>query len=268
MSDYRGLPLIAATFFFAFQIYLDFSGYTDIALGLARILGFKLLDNFRQPYFSLSITEFWQRWHISLSTWIRDYLYFPFARKMLRLTQGRFPRLAQLIVSVIVMGLVGLWHGAAWTFVIWGTLHGIFLGVEGWLQARHNKTAEAPTTSSPVATAIRWAITFGLVCFAWIFFRANSVSDAFYVVAHLFQVSFSQVSALTSPFGDSRAQFALVILLIALALGVDAAARLHDIDTWLNLRPRWTRWAIYYGMTASILLLGIWGKQEFIYFKF
>src|SRR5438552_8407924 len=127
------------------------------------------------------------------------------------------------------MALVGLWLGAAWTFVFWGTLHGIFLGVEGWLQARRNMAVAEPTTRSPLATAIRWAITFALVCFAWIFFRANSVSDALYVLTHLFQVSFSQVSALTSPFGDSRGQFALVILLIALALGVDAAARVHDI---------------------------------------
>ncbi len=268
-TSYTGLPLIIATLFFAFQIYCDFSGYSDIAIGLARILGFKLMDNFKQPYFALSLSEFWQRWHISLSNWIREYLFFPVARKSLQLSGGKMPRLVQLLVSIFVMALMGLWHGAAWPFVIWGVLHGIYLGIEGWFRSNRSRLPVPIGTNHYVANGINLALTFTLVTFAWIFFRANTLSDAGYLVTHIFAFPDQPLNDLVSPFGiGARAQFVTALLLIGLLLGVDVLERLRGINATLNRSPRWVRWAVYYGVTAGVLLLGIWGHQEFIYFKF
>jgi alginate O-acetyltransferase complex protein AlgI len=265
-QDYHGPALIMATVFFAFQIYADFSGYTDIALGLARILGFKLMDNFKQPYFSLSLTEFWQRWHISLSTWIRDYLFFPMARKGLSLTHGRYPRLVQLSVSVIAMCLCGLWHGASWTFVIWGLLHGVFMGMESALKGKQGRLAQV---NSHLLNAGKLALTFTLVCVAWIFFRANTLGDAQYILGHLFSWSGSAFAQVTSPFiANTTSRFAVAMLLVGLIVAADVIDRNWGIDGLLNRSPKWVRWGLYYGATASILLLGVWGGQEFLYFRF
>jgi alginate O-acetyltransferase complex protein AlgI len=158
--SYAGLPLAIATFFYAFQIYGDFSAYSDIAVGIARILGFKLTINFRQPYFSLSVREFWQRWHISLSTWIRDYLFFPFNRLLIGLSKGRASRLIQLTVSLLVMGIVGLWHGASWTFIVWGLIHGLYLTIESFFGVSRSQQ-----TSSIYNRLFRAGLTFALVSF-------------------------------------------------------------------------------------------------------
>src|SRR5262249_12444631 len=112
LQSFRGIALLAATVLYAFQLYADFSGYSDMAIGIAKILGFEIAINFQQPYFSFSVREFWQRWHMSLSSWIRDYLFYPLTRKSLQISQGKYTRLAQITVSILVMGLVGLWHGA------------------------------------------------------------------------------------------------------------------------------------------------------------
>ncbi len=274
-TAYSGLPLLIATFFFAFQIYCDFSGYTDIAIGLAEVMGFSLMNNFRQPYFSRSIREFWRRWHISLSTWFRDYLYIPLGGNRVTFSRMLFNLLVVFVVS-------GLWHGASWTFVIWGALHGLYIMVETIL-ARWR----APnTTTHPVRAALSIGITFVLVLVAWVFFRAQTFSDAWYVVTHMFNLGHISLSAVVQPFpaNDSivpileHVNFAnlsshtLVLLyafgLIVLLLLIDFIDAREGLNAFLNRLPTLVRWLYYYVLIFTILLMGAWGSQQFIYFKF
>ena len=176
---HTGPSFWVATYFFAFQIYCDFSGYSDIAIGSARVLGFDLMKNFNLPYFASNITEFWHRWHISLSTWLRDYLYIP-------LGGSRKGRNRTYINLLITMVLGGIWHGASWTFVIWGTLHGLFLMLSKATLPIRDQMVCRFGISKKAIHLLRVFLTFHIVCFAWIFFRANSVQDAFYIVSNLF----------------------------------------------------------------------------------
>ena len=269
-GDYHGLVLIIATVLFAYQIYYDFSGYSDIVIGAAQVMGFKLTNNFTRPYFSASITEFWQRWHISLSTWIRDYMYYPTARSLLALTHRKHPRSIQLIVSIIVMGLVGLWHGANWTFVIWGLLHGFYLGLEGWFRAKHFAILSRLHLNQGVLNLFRVNLTFSCICFAWIFFRANSITDSIYVVTHLGQ-------GINQPLIDIRRIFAMLssrdwIVTICGVVTVEIADWLtsnkHRVTEMLELRPFWLRWAFYYTFILIIIVFGKFANSRFLYFQF
>jgi D-alanyl-lipoteichoic acid acyltransferase DltB (MBOAT superfamily) len=258
-NDYAGLPLIVATIFFAFQIYCDFSAYSDIAIGVAKVMGFNLMENFRQPYLSLSVHEFWRRWHISLSSWFRDYLYIPLGGS--RVAFGRV-----LLNLFIVFVVSGLWHGANWTFVIWGALHGVYVVAES-LIARWGGRWTLPAV-------FRWAIMISLVCFAWIFFRANSLDDANYVVANLFNFT-TESEGLLDPFSDALFPAEWELAISAALIGV---LLLHD---WVDARwgllptlrrsPLLIRWAWYYGLAFGIAL-SLWiyvtGTEEFIYFQF
>ncbi|MEO8393181.1 MAG: MBOAT family O-acyltransferase [Chloroflexota bacterium] len=253
---YGGLPLIVATIFFAFQIYGDFSAYSDIAIGVAKLLGFDLMLNFRQPYFARSVRDFWARWHISLSTWFRDYLYIP-------LGGNRVPFARNLLNLLIVFLVSGLWHGASWTFVIWGALHGLYIVAETILHHR-GITFKLPAV-------IKILFTFALVTFAWIFFRANSLSDAIYIITHLFV---SKGSGLTDPFAagllSQQVEFALSCGLIALLIGVDVLIERSGFDALLKTRPFTVRWAAYYAAGAAVIFSGLYGTgaQIFIYFRF
>ncbi len=255
-GSYSGAPLIAATVFFAFQIYCDFSGYSDIAIGAAKVLGFDLMLNFRQPYFAQSVREFWARWHISLSTWFRDYLYIP-------LGGNRVPFPRYLLNLMIVFVVSGLWHGASWTFVIWGALHGIFIVVEAILRHR-NISFHSPAWA-------RIGFTFVLVTFAWIFFRANTFSDALYVTTHL--LNFSGQS-LTAPFAEgllgAPVEFWLSCGLIAVLLAVDTLIERYGFDHLLRVSPVYVRWATYYAAGAAVIFSGLYGTgaAPFIYFRF
>lgn len=175
-----GPSIVIATVLFAVQIYCDFSGYTDIATGCARIMGIRLMKNFDHPYMATSIKEFWDRWHISLSSWLHDYLYYPICGKH---KGGR-----RLFAIMVVFLASGLWHGAAWTYVIWGAIHGIFrvLGQITWKPRNHLLAKIGIRPDHPVLVWIRRFNTFVLVSFAWIFFRANSVADAFWLVKNIF----------------------------------------------------------------------------------
>ncbi|MCB0338516.1 MAG: MBOAT family protein, partial [Bdellovibrionales bacterium] len=177
-QSFSGAPLIIATYFFAFQIYCDFSGYSDIAIGSARILGIDLMQNFRTPYFSKSIAEFWRRWHISLSTWFRDYLYIP-------LGGNRGSTFMWCRNLLIVFILSGIWHGANWTFAVWGLLHGMFLVCAVGSKRVLSRVRENLYVPS-LPGFVKILITFHIVLLSWIFFRANSISDACYVLYHLF----------------------------------------------------------------------------------
>ncbi|MBQ8720398.1 MAG: MBOAT family protein [Clostridia bacterium] len=175
-----GLGVVIATVLFALQIYCDFSGYTDIAIGCARIMGIRLMKNFDHPYIATSIKEFWARWHISLSSWLRDYLYIP-------LGGSRCSKVRHLTNLMIVFLVSGLWHGAAWTYVIWGAIHGIYQVVGNLTAAPRRALIEKLgfTEKSLSVVIVRRTVTFILVSFAWIFFRANSISDAFTLVGKL-----------------------------------------------------------------------------------
>jgi D-alanyl-lipoteichoic acid acyltransferase DltB (MBOAT superfamily) len=189
----QGINLLFAAYFYAFQIYCDFSGYSDIAIGLARMMGIKSMDNFDFPYFSKSLTQFWNKWHISLSTWLRDYLFLPIAYAVMRPIKN--PKLYKIkaetwgyvIGMFITMFLGGLWHGAGWTFVIWGMLHGIYL-VVGYTTKKTRKrwAKKIKLNKLPLLRSfLSMFITFNLVSFAWIFFRAETFEKAINYINHL-----------------------------------------------------------------------------------
>jgi D-alanyl-lipoteichoic acid acyltransferase DltB (MBOAT superfamily) len=260
---YDGPTLAAATVFFALQIYCDFSAYTDIARGAARTLGITLSENFRQPYFAISIADFWKRWHISLSTWLTDYVYSAFTRaKWLKLRW--YPKfLASLMLTFLVSGI---WHGAAWTYVIWGALHGSFL-VSSMLTQNIRRRFVAAVGLARVPrlhTALRIVMIFTLVCFTYVFFRAGSVGDAWYVITHL-------ASGATAPGAElpSVRYFLYCGALMSLVLAVDAVALWGVAERWAVSRPRWLEWSLDYAMVTAIVLLGASESvAQFIYFQF
>ncbi|HEX6244222.1 MAG TPA: MBOAT family O-acyltransferase, partial [Polyangiales bacterium] len=181
--DQEGVVLVFATWVFAFQIYCDFAGYSDIAVGAAQTLGFKLTRNFNRPYFAISVQDFWKRWHISLSSWLTDYVYTPLSRTKVKMKWHTWMQVALFITFVVS----GFWHGAAWTFVLWGALHGSYLvaamqSQKTWTKI-HKKTGILKRQK--LHNTLKICATFSLVCFAYIFFRAESVADAFYIVGHL-----------------------------------------------------------------------------------
>jgi D-alanyl-lipoteichoic acid acyltransferase DltB (MBOAT superfamily) len=270
-THYGGGVLLLATLFLAFQIYADFSGYTDIARGIAWLLGFRVMENFRQPYFATSVQDFWRRWHISLSTWIRDYLFLPLSRALLQRGGRRYPRLIEVIVYLIVMGLVGLWHGGAWTFVIWGLLHGVYMSVEAVLNARRIRLLPAWLPRG-VAGALHIGFTFALVTISWVFFRANSLADAGYIMTHTLEISAS--GSLVAPFANSllsaNTEFVLSMGLIALLITVDILDARRGLMKSFSLSPLLVRWVCYYALTAAVLFSGLYaqGAPEFIYFRF
>ena len=269
-EHYAGLPLIIATVFFAYQIYCDFSGYSDIARGAARVMGFELMVNFRQPYLAASITDFWRRWHISLSTWFRDYLYIP-------LGGNRGTRM-QCFRNVLIVFLVsGLWHGANWLFVIWGGLHGIYFLVSSWTRALRERAAAVSGLARMPALRRGFGVvgTFALVTFAWIFFRAKTFADAQYIVAHLFTGSGALLTNPTSLELWRRSFGGLGLGLVKVAV---ASAFLLEVLTYFHARfdfhGRWAalpigfRWAGYYAAVVWILVFGNFGAAQFIYFQF
>jgi D-alanyl-lipoteichoic acid acyltransferase DltB (MBOAT superfamily) len=250
-----------ATFFFAYQIYCDFSGYSDIAIGSARLMGFDLMKNFNQPYLSKSIPEFWRRWHISLSTWFRDYLYIPLG--------GSRVSISRWYINIMIVFVVsGLWHGANWTFVIWGALHGTYMILSFVLGRYLSKILPHPESPLPafLFQLTNILVTFLLVNFAWIFFRANSLADAFYIITHLF-VDFTLDLSFGVGFGKTTA--IITILCIIFMESVDLIHR----NKWLNfdfsVQPVWMRWSFYYVVIMFIMLFGNMDTTaQFIYFQF
>jgi D-alanyl-lipoteichoic acid acyltransferase DltB (MBOAT superfamily) len=240
-----------------------------MAIGMARILGFRLMDNFRQPYLSLSFQEFWQRWHISLSTWIRDYLFFPLTRGLLRSSAGRFPQAIQFLGYLMVMGLVGLWHGASWSLLVWGLLHGAFLGIEGLLRRYSPRWPARIRVHLHGVGLLRYVTTFLAVAWAWIFFRANNFSDAWYIATHVTLIATHPLQELIAAFGPSVVRdFAVLGVLIVAVLSADILNERWGINTLLDGMPTWRRWALYYVVLGSIVWLGLWGKADFLYFQF
>ena len=246
---HHGFPLLLGTYFFAFQIYCDFSGYTDIAIGAARVMGFDLRLNFNRPYIASSLAEFWHRWHISLSTWFRDYLYIPLGGNRVSTLRWSFNIMAVFMLS-------GLWHGASWTYVIWGAIHGGYQLVERAFKKVRGEVAEA----SPWRRALGIGVTFNVVCLAWIFFRAPSLSTAWYIVTHV------GLTSKTAPV--SGAQCNLMLAFIALLLFFESRMGDRTVYAWLaTLRP-WMRWAWASMLLTIIVLQAPDRPTTFIYFQF
>ncbi len=242
-GNYGGLHLIIATIFFAFQIYCDFSGYADIAIGSANVMGFRLMENFRAPYLAISVADFWRRWHISLSSWFRDYVYIP-------LGGNRVLRARWCLNVLVVFLLSGLWHGASWNFVIWGALHGIFIVLSFF----------APFSWIPHGAALLW--TFALTTFSWIFFRAPDLSSALYIVTHLFS---GWTTAGISVIG--RFPFMLSLVLIAIVVASDRIAE-KGVGVWFARRSVFVRWSFYVLLVLATLFFGVFTSRDFIYFQF
>ncbi len=255
-GEQSALVLFVSAFLFMMQIYCDFSGYSDIAVGCARLFGIDLMQNFRTPYFATSLADFWRRWHISLMTWLRDYVYIP-------LGGNRCSRPRQLRNTMAVFLLSGLWHGAAWTFVLWGLYHGILVSVEKTLNNYQAKRG-APTDKNSEQGFWRILGVGLLVCLGWIIFRADSLAALGSYLGGLTHLStLTAFSTLTM--GKTAVLWSLALLIVEW-LG---RHRRHALDfpDYRLLRYRSVRWAIYYTLLA--LLLFFHGEaQTFIYFQF
>ena len=264
-TDYSGVELIIASVFFAFQIYCDFSGYSDIAIGISRTLGFDLMKNFKSPYFSKSITEFWRRWHISLSTWFRDYVYIPLGGSR----KGSYRTYANLFIVFLVSGL---WHGAAITFVIWGAVHGTFIVAEKILKEQSwTQTGSVAKFGRSFFGQGFWMLfTFAIVCFAWIFFRANSFTDAYTVISQslLFEgISKASFFSLGLPEHEFKAAAVFIILLLVF----ESIHNKYGALKLFNKQFIVFRWVFYIVAVFVIIIFGIYGDatpKEFIYFQF
>ena len=264
-TQYQGISLILATLFYTFQIYCDFSGYSDMAIGAARVLGFTTMVNFNRPYFAQSIPEFWQRWHISLSTWFRDYLYIPLGGNRVSMPRWYFNLFVVLLIC-------GLWHGANWTLIVWGGLHGFYLVFSAFTQNSRKKIHQAIGLDKVprLHRFLKVIVTFSLVCFAWIFFRANSISDAFYIITHLF-VGWENLSEAFNglPFWKGlRFEFIIGVISTGILVGIQLFEKRGSIVEIISAKPVWVRWPIYYCILSSIFLFGEFGSKQFIYFQF
>ncbi len=258
-TDLNGSTLVLGALFFTFQIYGDFSGYSDIAIGTARLFGFDLMQNFNFPYFSRDIAEFWRRWHISLSTWFRDYLYIP-------LGGSRGNTKMKIRNTLIIFVVSGFWHGANWTFIIWGALNGLyFLPLLLTKNNRKNLDTVAQGRLLPTAQEFfQMLFTFIMTVFAWIFFRAENIHHAFKYIAGIF--SFSLFS-IPHHFGGFKALIIIVLIVFFVLVEWNGREGQYAIANLCSKCHPLIRYVMYYSIVFAILMFG--GKeQQFIYFKF
>ncbi|MFP4697984.1 MAG: MBOAT family O-acyltransferase [Eubacteriales bacterium] len=268
-NEYEGLYFVIATFLFAFQIFCDFSGYSDIAIGVAKVLGIDLMTNFKRPYFAKSIREFWRRWHISLSTWFRDYLYIPLGGSRVRIPRFFFNVFITFLIS-------GLWHGASWTFVIWGAIHGIYQ-IVGYITRpvkvrliNFVKLNRVPR----ILGFFQIVITFILVCFGWVFFRANNLNDALFIIKNLFNQSeqwtdLNYVYEVIINMGVNLIEMLSIALSILILIMIQWLSRKESIHERLLKVNFIVRWSFYYIILIYVLTMGVfYNANEFIYFQF
>lgn len=244
--SHSGTSLALATLLFSIQIYCDFAGYSTIAVGTAKVLGFDLMCNFKRPYLATSITEFWRRWHISLSTWFKDYLYFPLGGNR----RGTFRNYINILVTFVVSGL---WHGASWTFVFWGLIHGVAQVIE-------KACFKARIGWGSIQNSLHYLLTIAFVMVAWIFFRASSVSESFLIVGKIFTNIGSQL------FIDKTTFFYLLISLPILAL-VEVVEEFFPKSKKL-FQVKVFRYPAYVFLFLWIMLIGVFNGSQFIYFQF
>lgn len=264
---YGGFSMLLAAFFFTFQIYCDFSGYSDIAIGCAKLFDINLMTNFRSPYFAISIKDFWSRWHISLSTWFRDYVYIPLGGNRVSKVRNAFNLLVTFLVS-------GLWHGAAWHFVVWGGLHGALQVLQNCFPFMRRIMRRAKEEPESVRGPVIWIcriVTFVIVMLAWVFFRAETVSDALYVLVHMWDGLLSPVSYVTkglTDFGMGAAEVLSLAVPFVMLMAFDYASLREDPIRRLRKLNKPVRWVIYYGFVFLVLMLASFNAQEFVYFQF
>jgi D-alanyl-lipoteichoic acid acyltransferase DltB (MBOAT superfamily) len=257
-GEFQGLTVLVAIYLFAFQVFCDFSGYSDIAIGAARVLGFDLMQNFTRPYWARSISDFWRRWHISLMTWFRDYLYIPLGGNRVAAWRWHYNVLIVFVVS-------GLWHGANWTFLVWGAIHGALV-VASNLTA--GLRAKVGLDRFPrFATAWRIVFNFNLVCFAHIFFRASSLGDAFSLIQSLFTFSPDAWSLAGLGLGIEGLGAAVAALLAMEAVHAFQETG-RSVEDALAAWPTWQRWSAYYAVIFATLAFGVFDGTQFIYFQF
>lgn len=269
-SAHNGLTLLAATFFYTFQIYCDFSGYSDVAIGAARVMGFSLMENFRTPYIAQSVSEFWRRWHISLSTWFRDYLYIP-------LGGNRKGEVRQYLNMLIVFLASGLWHGPNWTYVIWGGLNGLYqilavlrdklLAQLGLARLGFSRTPprqiispvhDRESRQSTGRVVLNTLITFVLIMLTWVFFRARNLNDAFLILKRIGTLSLGDT--INSPMNAVEMGFSILLIVFLLL----------KEHFYLTIPTRNTaRFVVLFGLITFVTyLFGVFSSNQFIYFQF
>lgn len=257
--DHSGASLILATLFFAIQIYCDFSGYSDIAIGTGKLFGINLMQNFNAPYFATSIKNFWSRWHISLSTWFKDYVYIP-------LGGNRVSKLRHKLNLIITFLISGLWHGTNWNFVVWGGIHGAAQAVETALP-KSKKSCK-----SRIITVLKTLVVFTFVVMTWVFFRAQSLGEAKYILMNGFTGILTPTSYLSKGLADMgmgiERQIICAISVFILFL-YDLLSRKRDVIAWVGKKNRVISWSIYILIVLIILAwTPISSNSEFIYFQF
>ena len=267
-NNYKGFTILIATLFFTFQIYLDFMSYSNIARGAAQVLGFNITNNFNQPYLSKSIKEFWSRWHISLTSWFKDYLYFPLGGNR----RGKLRNYSNIMIVFLVSGL---WHGATFNFIVWGALHG-FYQIAGYLlkplKVKFIKTFKIKTEVFSFKF-FQVIVTFMLVNFAWIFFKANSFSSAITIIKNSFYFNpWILLNGSIFKLGLDSKDFLIAIVGIVLVIIVDLMQRKISLRIQLSKQNIMFRWATYIVAVVVILVFGMYGPgyslQQFIYAQF
>jgi D-alanyl-lipoteichoic acid acyltransferase DltB (MBOAT superfamily) len=259
-TEYGGLTLIVATYFFAYQIYCDFSGYSDIARGSALIMGYRIMNNFNLPYFSRSMAEFWQRWHISMTSWFRDYLYIPLGGSRVSKLRWRFN-------IFVVFALAGLWHGANWTFFFWGCLLGTYVLVGVFTtKLRENVTGFIGLSKVPkFHEIVKVFIAFHLNFIALVFFRSANMSNVFYTLKK-FVTDFGNFRGILAPFGMT--EFIISWGVIGFLLIVQLIQTRHGTDLFLSSESKWLRRTVYVLVALGIAAFGKFQAIDFIYFQF
>lgn len=260
---YKGFPLLVASVLFSIQIYCDFAGYSDIAIGTARLFGIDLMKNFDSPYFSTSVKDFWARWHISLSTWLRDYIYIPLGGNRVSKGRNAFNLMAIFLIS-------GLWHGANWTYVVWGGIHGLGQVIEKFLF----KVKKKDKNQKP--GGIKWwfsvFVTFVFATFAWVFFRAETIGDAFYVLQNMFCGITNPslyVSQITTYLGMDKLTLLGMIISVGMLMVFDYYSLTVDVLGKLKEKKRTVRWIVYVAFILFLIFnVPATSGQEFIYFQF
>ena len=250
-NNYSGNTLLLTSVLYTIQIYADFAGYSLLAIGSGKLLGIDLPTNFIRPYFAKTVTDFWRRWHISLTTWFRDYIYFP-------LGGNRCSKVRWMLNTMIVFVVSGLWHGANYTFLIWGAMHGIFMIIERLVYGERIK--HITDSLSPI-NIFRWLVTFGIVNFAWIFFRLENLSDVVAVLGKIF-------SCRGSLYIDPKILgYALPTMLIVFIYDW-FAERKNDVLFLMDSKKVLIRWSAYLGLIMFLILFGSFEETQFIYFQF
>ena len=267
-TQYTGLPLIVSALFFAFQVYCDFSGYSDIAIGSAQVMGFRLMDNFNRPFYARSVADFWRRWHISLMTWFRDYVYIPMGGSRV----GKWRWYGTIFFTFT---LSGLWHGAGWGFILWGSLNGIYLIFSDLTQTLRKRMVRWMGLDRFPAfhQGLQVAFIFLLFCFTLIIFRAKSLSNAYYVLTHLWTGLGSLTGVKLSlkslySLGLGRYEFLLAFVSIGLMEFIQMIEKQENMREMFSEKPVLFRWVTYYVIILFLIFFGEYNDHAFIYFQF